>query len=314
MAVSARRVSVVVPTRDRPVMLAQALQSIRALESDDLTFEIVVGDNGALPETRRVAEAFGAIHVAVDRAGAGAARNAAMEAATCEFIAFLDDDDVWLGGAVRAQLALLDGDAGLEAVVGQVVCTDEELRPTTAPWPSEHPGGGDKLVEAMLSGYYPQIGATLARASAARQVGRFDESLMGDQDWDWQLRLARRRKLGFVAEQCVLFRQRPAISFDSLRFSRLGCARRVFFRHALAEWRIWRNPGELARAYRGALWQYYEYFNEAAVTRARAGDRASAARAMWGAFRTFPLRAAFHLVAPKPLRRAMVISLSGKPG
>lgn len=311
---TARRVSVVVPTRDRPAMLRQALASIRALEADDLAFDVIVGDNGVSLETRRVADEFGARHVKVGRDGAGAARNAGLEAATGEFIAFLDDDDVWQAGNVRAQLALLEAEPRLEGAIGQVVCVDQDLRPTTAPWPAAEPGAGDDLVRAMLSGFYPQIGATLVRASAARAVGGFDEKLLGDQDWDWQLRLARRRRLGFVAEPCVLFRQRAPGSFDALRLSRLGFARRVFFRHALAEWRIWSGPSQLTSAYRETLWQYYVYFNEAAVERAEAGDAASARRAIWGAFRTFPLRAAFHVVAPKPLRRAMAASLSGRPG
>jgi glycosyltransferase involved in cell wall biosynthesis len=312
--VTARRVSVVVPTRDRPAMLRQALASVRAREGDDLSFEIIVGDNGASLETGRVAAEFAARHIKVGRDGAGAARNAGLKAASGEFIAFLDDDDVWQSGNVRAQLALLDAEPRLEGAVGQVVCVDQDLRPTTAPWPSAQPGAGDDLVRAMLSGYYPQIGATVVRAAAAREVGAFDEALLGDQDWDWQLRLARRRKLGFVAEPCVLFRQRPPGSFDALRLSRLGFARRVFFRHALAEWRIWGGPAQLARAYREALWQYFVYFNEAAVERAEAGDGASARRAIWGAFRTFPLRATFHALAPRPLRRAMAASLSGRSG
>ena len=39
-------VSVVVPTCNRASLLREALASIRALEGPDLTFEIIVGDNG----------------------------------------------------------------------------------------------------------------------------------------------------------------------------------------------------------------------------------------------------------------------------
>jgi glycosyltransferase involved in cell wall biosynthesis len=307
------RVSVVVPTRDRPAFLRQALESIRALEGPDLSFEILVGDNGSSPETATVAAALGAVHLKVARNGAGAARNAGLEAASGDYIAFLDDDDVWLAGNVRAQLALLGASPELDGAVGQVVCTDQALNPIMAPWPSESPGEGSELVLTMLSGYYPQIGATLVRASAAKAVGLFDEALLGDQDWDWQLRVARRRKLGFVAEQCVLFRQRPPGTFDALRLSRLGFARRVFFRHAAAEWRTWNGWGRFARAYRKMLWQYYEYFTDAAVERAGVGDHAAARRALLGAFRTFPLRAAYHVVAPRPLRVAFLAAVLGRP-
>ena len=58
-----RRVSVIVPTRDRPAMLRQALASIRAQEGEKYAFEILLGDNGGLPETKKIAAEYGAVHL-----------------------------------------------------------------------------------------------------------------------------------------------------------------------------------------------------------------------------------------------------------
>jgi glycosyltransferase involved in cell wall biosynthesis len=306
-----RRISVVVPTRDRPDLLRQALASIRALESDAFTFEILIGDNGADPRTRVAATEFDAVHLPVARAGAGAARNAGLAAATGEFIAFLDDDDVWLENHIRPHLDLLDADPELEGVMAQVIPVDDDMRALDDPWPFRAPREGDPLIQSMLSGYYPQIGATIVRADVAAEVGLFDESLLGDQDWDWQLRLARRRKTVHTAAPCVLFRQRPPGSYDALRLRRLGFGRRVFIRHALPERRVFGSWRGLTNSYRDVMWQYYEYFVEAAVERAQAGSpRKEVLRAVWGAVRTFPFRGAFHLIAPKPLRKAFLASLS----
>ncbi|MGE0740463.1 MAG: glycosyltransferase family 2 protein [Hyphomonadaceae bacterium] len=305
-------VSVVVPTRDRPALLRQALESIRALEGDDLSFEILVGDNGSTAEIKEIAETAGARYFKVERHGAGAARNAGLRAATGDFVAFLDDDDVWLPGNIRTHLALLAERPELDGVLGQIVCTDQSLNRIMPTWPATSPGEGDDLVRAMLSGYYPQLAGTVVRASAAREIGPFDEALLGDQDWDWHLRLARRRKLGFTPVACVLFRQRAPGSFDALRLSRLGFARRVFLRHAMPEWRALGGAQSVLRAYREVLWQYYQYFTDAAVERAAACDRAAARRAIWGAFRTFPVRAVYHLVAPKPLRGAFFGAVFGR--
>lgn len=306
-----RRISVVVPTRDRPDYLRQALASIRAHETLEFTFEILVGDNGADPRTRDVAAEFGAVHLPVATAGAGAARNAGLAIAQGDYIAFLDDDDVWLDTHIRPHLALLDSDPNIEGVMAQVVAVDDGLRVLDEPWPIRAPREGDELVQSMLSGYYPQIGATIVRASVRDEVGLFDERLLGDQDWDWQLRVARRRKLVYTAVPCVYFRQRPPGSYDALRLRRLGFGRRVFFRHALPEWRVWGSPKGLLQAYQNVMWQYYEYFVDAASERAEEGQpRKEIWRAIWGAMRTFPLRAAYHLVAPKPLRKAFLASLA----
>jgi len=164
-------VSVIVPTRDRPALLREALGSIRAIETETLRFEILVGDNGLAAENKLAAEAFGAFYMTVQKAGAGAARNAGLKMARGEFIAFLDDDDVWLPANIAEQVRMLRAQPDLEAVFGQVISTDQTLRPESDPWP-DNPGSGDALVKAMLSSYYPQLGATVVRASVAREVGR----------------------------------------------------------------------------------------------------------------------------------------------
>jgi hypothetical protein len=94
-----------VPTYNRSDLLRVALESIRALEEDDFRFEILVGDNGLTRETQDVAESYGAIYLPVQTSGASAARNGGLKVAREEFIAFLDDDDVWLKDHIRSQLS-----------------------------------------------------------------------------------------------------------------------------------------------------------------------------------------------------------------
>lgn len=301
-------VSVIVPTRERPALLREALASIRAIESETLKFDILVGDNGTDPASKLAALDFDAFYMTVPKAGAGAARNAGLKMAKGEFIAFLDDDDVWLPANISEQLNMLRARPELEAVFGQVISTDQELRPLTDPWP-DNPGDGDKLVKAMLSSYYPQLGATVVRASVAREVGLFDEALLGDQDWDWQLRIARRRKVGFTPTPGVLFRQRAPGSFDKLRMRRLRFARQVFLRHALPSWRVFGNPLGIMKGYTLSIRQYFDYFVDAAVARAHAGDRKQALTAIGGAFRVFPGRTLFHLVLKPRLRGAALQSI-----
>jgi glycosyltransferase involved in cell wall biosynthesis len=313
MTAQPRRVSVVVPTCNRPEFLRQALASIRALEGPQYAFEILVGDNGSAPETRAAAEEFGAVYIKVDRTGAGAARNSGLVAATGDYLAFLDDDDVWLPTHLDKHFEILDARPDVEAVVGQVVSTDLELRQTDPAWPSELPDDGNELLKSMLSGYYPQIGATVARISIRDSVGMFDEALLGDQDWDWQIRIARRRTLAFAKAHSVLFRQRPPGSYDALRLRRLRFARRVFLRHAIPEWRLWNSPRSFSDAYKAVIQQHYDYFVDAAVSRAERGDRIAALGAMTGAFRVFPIRAGYHLIAPRPLRGAFLRTLAQRP-
>jgi glycosyltransferase involved in cell wall biosynthesis len=303
------KVSVIVPTCDRPALLRQALASIRALEGPDLTFEILVGDNGTASETPAVAEEFGAIYLKASKRGPSAARNLGLRAATGEYIAFLDDDDFWLHENVRPHIAHLELNPTLDAVIGQAVYTDPNLVPIGPPWPEQTPRDSNQLLKTMLSGFFPQIGTTLARTAVRNTIGEFDETLIGGEDLDWLLRLARKHRLGFVATPCILFRGRPVGSYDALQRSRIGYDRRVFLRHALPEWRIWRSPLDFSNAYSGTLMHFYQYFVDAAVERAARGERYNSLRAIAIAFGIFPVRAAYHLIAPRPLRKAFWTSM-----
>lgn len=300
-----RRVSVIVPTRDRPAMLREALASIRALEADDLALEILVGDNGGLPETKQIAEEFGAIHIPVAQAGASAARTAAMNAASGAYLAFLDDDDAWLPAHLRPQLALLDARPELDAVIGRVTPAGQQLEPYGESYPLTPPGEGDEMLRKMLSGWFPQIGSFVGHMRVREWSGPFDPFLLGGQDLDWMLRTARRRALGFVDVACVLFRSRAPGSYDNLQSRRIGYDRFVFLRHAVPEWRIWKDPLEFLRAYSGTLRHFYNYFTEAAEERSTRGRKGEALKAMLVAIRIFPLRGTYHLFRPTPMRRAL---------
>lgn len=292
-------------------MLRLALASIRALEAPDLSFEILVGDNGSAPETPLVADEFGARHIPVVQKGASAARNAGLRAATGDYLAFLDDDDVWLEGHIRPHLETLDAKPHLDGLIGQVIYTDSQLTPIGDPFPGSNPGDGDDLLRRMLSGYFPQIGTLVTRIGVRDAIGEFDPVLLGGQDLDWMLRIARRRTLGFQETTCILFRGRPPGSYDALQHRRIAFDRQVFLRHAIPEWRVWNSFMAFFRAYSSTMRHFYTYFSDAAEVRALEGRRKDALRAMAIAAGVLPIRAAVNLLRPSPMQRALKAIMFG---
>jgi glycosyltransferase involved in cell wall biosynthesis len=305
-----KTVSVVVPTNDRPTLLREALKSIRALEHDGLSFEIIVGDNGKSKDTRKITEAFNAVYLHTPINGAAAGRNIALRAATGEYVAFLDDDDLWTSNHIRGHLKLLASNPQLEMVFGQIINTDSQRQPIYGPWPSRLPEGRE-LLKLMLSGYFPQIGATVVRTRVRETIGFFDENLISSEDWDWQLRIARSRGVGFVGKPCVLFRQRPIGDYDELQVKRVPFARQIFFRHAIPERRLWSSSMDFARSYFGTMENFLDYFARTAQARAQNGERSAALKAILRAFAVFPTRAVRLLFSKSPLRDALVIALKG---
>lgn len=310
---SPRRVSVIIATRDRPALLREALTSIRALEGPDLTFEILVGDNGTASDTPDVVTEFGGMYTKTHKNGCAAARNLAMRLATGEFVAFLDDDDLWLPAHIRPHIAFLDAHPDYEAAFGRIVSTDSERRPLGEPWPVSLPEDGD-VFDLMLSGYFPQVGGSVFRGNSIAKYGLMDESLIGDSDWDWQLRIARNGRIGFIDTPCVFFRQRAPGSFDELQRVRQKFTKRIFRRHAFLSRELPFQRLGLRRIYRahaGAVWQYFDYFCTHAVQRSKAGEYESARYALAGAFQTLPHVALSRFVRSRDMRSALITSVLG---
>jgi glycosyltransferase involved in cell wall biosynthesis len=107
------RVSVIVPTRNRPQLLARTLQHIRAQAFND--FEVLVIDDGSSAATRAAyADIWGGLDARFllieagypDAPGLGPSvvRNIGIDAATGDIVTFCDDDDFWTGSRHIATL------------------------------------------------------------------------------------------------------------------------------------------------------------------------------------------------------------------
>ena len=114
-------VTVVVCTRERPETLRETLDSLAALEWDDL--EVVVVDNA--PTTPRTAELVAHEfpdfrYVREDTAGLSHARNAGLHAATSTIVAFTDDDVIVDPQWVRSLIAGFSAGEDIGCVTGSV--------------------------------------------------------------------------------------------------------------------------------------------------------------------------------------------------
>ena len=105
------KVSVVIPTKGRPALLMRAIDSVLAQTMADV--EVVVVIDGHDPETtaRLATVTDRRVRVCQNATsrGSGKARNIGAWRAEGDWIAFLDDDDVWLPRKLERQLAACPG-------------------------------------------------------------------------------------------------------------------------------------------------------------------------------------------------------------
>ncbi len=185
-------VTVVVPTRDRPQLLARAVASVLAQRYAGEIECLVVFDQSpvrlpalAVPARRRVRS------LANDRApGLAGARNAGAFAAEGDVLAFLDDDDEWLPDKLQLQVeALRSRPEAVLASCGIEVRYGGRRRVRVPE--------SDVLTFAdLLASRHAEIHPStflVPRATFFERIGVVDEQIPGSyaEDYEWLLRAAR---------------------------------------------------------------------------------------------------------------------------
>lgn len=193
------RVSVIIPTHNRAHYLGEAVESVLGQSYGNR--EVIVVDDGSTDRTVDVVAAFGE-HVALvrqDNRGTGAARNAGVARASGDFLAFLDDDDIWVDGKLSLQMQAFEAAPETDAVYGHMKQfispeIDDERR-------SRLRHLADQVVPA------PIAPAMLIRRVSFDRVGPFHESLPIGVEMDWHARLCD-AGLKTVMLDAVVYRRR----------------------------------------------------------------------------------------------------------
>jgi hypothetical protein len=194
--------SVIVPTRNRAGVLPQALGSV--VTQTYPNWELVVVDDGSEDSTPEVLASYDDPRVrslTVAPGGVNAARNAGLEAARGELIAYLDDDNLmhpgWLKAVAWAFEQRPDADVLYGAIAIDVPSRVGDARAGEMPGVFLSPFDRQRLAEGNVADM-----STIAHRAAIPNA-RFDEALATMGDWDLLIRLsAARQPLALPAIAC----------------------------------------------------------------------------------------------------------------
>lgn len=205
------RVSVLIPTFNRATLLLEAVASVQAQSYSD--WEIIVADDGSSDDTcQRLADlAEDRLEVLLFEHSGNPARlrNAAAAAATGEYLAFLDSDDLWHPNKLQRQLDALAAFRGASWSFTDFDRVDPEGQrvgrslPRIPPEPQQLP----TLVLGLRIGLTTPT--VLVRRDLFMELGGFDESLSHCEDYDLWIRLALHADAAPVPEVLVVTRYEP---------------------------------------------------------------------------------------------------------
>ena len=194
---SGSRVSIVIPTRNRVEKLRRALASVDQQTFRD--FEVWLVDDGSTDGTReflnvdnlkRTYPNVKSFNILTNGQGGGAAvaRNQALRRVSGEFVAFLDDDDVWLPDYLQWQIERLEKNPEATASCARYIehgISGDFSIPDMVPL-FEY---GQALVYLLSESFIHTMSVFVCRSSAFRTHGLLQEQLSIVHDFEWYARL-----------------------------------------------------------------------------------------------------------------------------
>lgn len=203
------RVTVLLTCYNHRAYLPACAASVRAQTCQD--FEVVAVDDassdGSADWLREHAPDWTLVALGENR-GTYAALNAGLARAGGEFVAILNDDDLWAPEKLERQMATFDADPLLGLVhTGGWFIDGSGSEVAENPFGFEFPAVAEPDEGlALLRANRVIASAAMARRSA---LGAFDETLFGSGDWAMWLHIAESWRVGFLAEPLTLYRVHP---------------------------------------------------------------------------------------------------------
>lgn len=273
-------VSVIVPAFNVERYITEAIGS--ALGQTHAALEILVVDDGSDDATCARIEALGKLPtlriLRQPNRGASAARNAGIAAARGEIVTFLDGDDRLHPRLLEKSVAMLAGDPGLDMVFPLCAHIDADGKPTgVRSTVSRHRFDFSSI---LVKNPIHSASGVSVRRSVLESVGRFDESLSSNVDFDLWLRIGavRSGNIAVIPESLLDYRQRPGqLTADWRRMAENW--ERVIARCRQT------NPGAVAHLENRARAHSLLYWSTIAR---RQGDRDQARALVGRAWRTAP--------------------------
>jgi glycosyltransferase involved in cell wall biosynthesis len=172
-------ISIILPVYNGEKYLQDCIESL--INQSVLPKEILVIDDGSTDNSAFICHQYPEIrYQKIINSGVAKARNKGLEMAKYDWVAFIDQDDLWSHDSLKIRLNALDDSGDAKIVVGRQKWFLDGLE-TRPSWVKE------EQMQNSLDGYL--LGCSLIHKDLFDLYGTFNESFRFASDFDWFFRL-----------------------------------------------------------------------------------------------------------------------------
>lgn len=200
------RVSVVIPTYNRPLLLERAIRSVLGQSFMDL--ELIVVQNGRVEASKELVQGyigrgFPVRYIYDPVPDPVNARNTGIREAKGDYIAFLDDDDEWLPEKLAKQVAVLDKDPSIGLAGCQAPIFLDEKRSTHM---MRKHSGFISFKRFLISGcVIRSLSCVIIRRDFFERFGGFRQDLPIANDYELYFRILQSYRIYMLPDELVRY-------------------------------------------------------------------------------------------------------------
>lgn len=206
------KVSVIIPCYNGTKWVRDTIDSV--LNQTYQEFELIIVDDDSTDNLEKIIENYSSderiryIQHKKNR-GIPAARNTGIKASIGQYIAFLDQDDLWLKMKLEKQVEIFeqDKDRKIGLIFTNIVCIGSNGKRIKAKWPNKSvlkelskKTGKEILIELFRENFIATSSVVVRKKECFKKLGLLNEDLYSGDDYEFWLRVAGNLKIKYVDE------------------------------------------------------------------------------------------------------------------
>lgn len=219
-------VSIVIPAFNSVSTIGETLDSVISQTFDN--WEAIVVDDGSTDGLNIFLKKYSDPRVKYfykENGGVASARNFGIKSAEGDYIAFLDSDDIWHPEKLFESIKKMTED-NAELIYSDILMFETDFNFSVKYKYVEPFDISNDYERLLVYDYIPTL-SVVVKKSVFLEIGDFDETLKGTEDWDMWIRIAKFFKISYLNK-----------SLSYYRSSSNGLSKGNRDRHLMEEWKV----------------------------------------------------------------------------